>query len=131
MHEQGKGWERYYTSICTYGLVVVCNDSFRFIAAGHYLGSLVSGTSLSNGILSLRNWLKPYLVNPSFSSSLSASVSGSKPPLCSGEGILSAVRTSLLFDAWMLLLVTMASREEDKAKQSTSTHLLRVHLAIK
>ncbi len=55
---------RVYTCVC------VCVCSHR--------ASLVSGISLSNGILSLRNWLKPLFKNPFFSSSFSASLLASK-----------------------------------------------------
>ena len=57
------------------------------IKAFSHRGSLVSGTSLSSGRRSLRNWLKPWILKPFFSSSSSSAVRGSKLhiALCSGR----------------------------------------------
>ena len=98
-----------------------------------YLGSLVSGISLSSGILSLRNWLKRCLVNPIFSSSFSSSVCGSKLFFhsCVGLAFCSTwCLWTLLFDVLILLYAKNESKLQESAKHNNWTHLLREHLAI-
>ena len=98
-----------------------------------YLGSLVSGISLSSGILSLRNWLKPFLVNPIFSSSFSSSVCGSKLFFhsCVGAAFCSTrYLWTLLSDVLVLLYAKNESKLQESAKHNNLTDLRSEHLTI-
>ena len=84
-----------------------------------HLESLVSGISLSNGILSLRYWLNPLFVNPLFSSSFSSSVSGSK---FLPQRLLSSCSISNL----MMLFWSTKKEPWYKSRQSSHTAVTRV-----